>query len=407
MNNSEYYKIELNKSDYDTDNNDAANSLSQSQKAMSSVFTKVYRQVSRSLSTSADETTHNKNEVRSKPNTSKSVVIEQQGGLANKFVISLLLLWYLTSALTLYSNKFIMSSRKTDPTLIGTIQMIVTCCCCVLQMRYNQGNKRFESSHLLGQGFESNNQIRSAKFWANLLIICFLRLFSIVLGLMALKQASISFVETVKSSSPLFTVIVSKILIGEVTGFWTKISLLPIMVGLALSSSYELNFSAFGFIAAVLTNFTECIQNVFSKFLLCSDKNKFTPLQVQFFTSFGSVIALVPVCYFTVEFNEENFDLSGLFLYFFNGFSFNCQSILAFTLMSYISPVTYSVCNTVKRAVLIWFSVIIFQNNVSGMSAFGSVVVIIGVLSYNQAKIKDSNNLLNNIDNNLRVMHKI
>jgi solute carrier family 35, member E2 len=74
---------------------------------------------------------------------------------------------------------------------------------------------------------------------------------------MALKQAAVSFVETVKSSSPIFTVFISKILIGEITGFYTKLTLVPIMLGLALCSSFEINFSFFGFIAAILTNFTE------------------------------------------------------------------------------------------------------------------------------------------------------
>jgi solute carrier family 35 protein E2 len=77
---------------------------------------------------------------------------------------------------------------------------------------------------------------------------------------MALKQATISFVETIKSSSPLFTVVISRYLIGEITGFWTNISLIPIMLGLALCSSFELNFSFFGFIAAILTNSTEWLE---------------------------------------------------------------------------------------------------------------------------------------------------
>jgi solute carrier family 35, member E2 len=57
--------------------------------------------------------------------------------------------------------------------------------------------------------------------------------------------------------------------------------------------------------------------------------------------------------------------------------------------MSYISPVTYSVCNTLKRAVLIWFSVIIFQNQVGYMSAIGTFLIISGVLFYNNSKTLD------------------
>jgi len=39
----------------------------------------------------------------------------------------------------------------------------------------------------------------------------------IVLGLIALKYIAVSFVATIKSSSPLFTVIISRIILGEKT----------------------------------------------------------------------------------------------------------------------------------------------------------------------------------------------
>jgi solute carrier family 35, member E2 len=44
---------------------------------------------------------------------------------------------------------------------------------------------------------------------------------------------------------------------GEITNNYAKVTLLPIMIGLALCSSFELNFSLFGFLAAVITNITE------------------------------------------------------------------------------------------------------------------------------------------------------
>ena len=75
-----------------------------------SIFTRVYQQIA---DQNGDDT-HNKNEVHL-----KSVVIEKRGGLKNKFVLTLLLLWYFCSAVTLYSNKYIITTRKVDPTLIG------------------------------------------------------------------------------------------------------------------------------------------------------------------------------------------------------------------------------------------------------------------------------------------------
>ena len=130
---------------------------------------------------------------------------------------------------------------------------------------------------------------------------------------------------------------------------------------------------------------------------MCSDNYKYSPLEVQFFTSLGSVVALIPICYFSVDFSSQSYNFLSLVLFILNGISFNCQSLLAFTLMSYISPVTYSVCNTLKRAVLIWFSVIIFQNQVGYMSAIGTFLIISGVLFYNNSKTLDKQFISNSI----------
>jgi len=80
---------------------------------------------------------------------------------------------------------------------------------------------------------------------------------TVVLGLVALKYIAVSFVATIKSSSPLFTVIISRIILGERTGHWTKFSMVPITIGLGLCSSFELSFNIFGFLCALGTNIFE------------------------------------------------------------------------------------------------------------------------------------------------------
>lgn len=76
-----------------------------------------------------------------------------------------------------------------------------------------------------------------------------------------------------------------------------------------------------------------------------------------------------------------------------NGVFFHFQSITAYVLMDYISHVLYyvfcSVANTAKRAFLIWLSVLLFNNSVTGLSALGTCAVIAGVLLYNQAQEYD------------------
>merc|ERR1719300_1572892 len=77
-------------------------------------------------------------------------------------------------------------------------------------------------------------------------------------------------------------------------------------------------------------------------------------------------------------------------LYGCNGVFFHFQTISAWALIDYISPVTHSVANTGKRALLIWLSVILFGNPVTFLSGLGTMVVILGVLIYNKAREVDA-----------------
>lgn len=103
----------------------------------------------------------------------KSVLIERQGGLANTFVLFLLFLWYIFSALTLYTNKYIVATRKLDPTLVGTVQMIVTSFFGYAQLRHTQWN---HSNDMLSN-IKSNNHhhYKTIVFWKNMFIIGTLR----------------------------------------------------------------------------------------------------------------------------------------------------------------------------------------------------------------------------------------
>lgn len=66
------------------------------------------------------------------------------------------------------------------------------------------------------------------------------------------------------------------VFLEEHTGLYVYLSLIPVMVGLALCSTNEISFDPRGFIAAMATNVTECLQNVYSKMLISGDNFKYT-----------------------------------------------------------------------------------------------------------------------------------
>ena len=156
-------------------------------------------------------------------------------------------LWYACSGVTLFGNKHIMNTLGCDPNVLAMTQMVSTAFFGALKMYgpYFYGG-RLQSSPLSSQPLRS--------FMTDMIIVGLMRFATIMLGLVSLKFVAVSFTETVKSSAPFFTVIFAQLILGERTSFMVKLSLLPVVGGLALCSATELSFNYIGFFAAVFNN---------------------------------------------------------------------------------------------------------------------------------------------------------
>ncbi|XP_071052705.1 solute carrier family 35 member E2A-like isoform X2 [Onthophagus taurus] len=315
------------------------------------------------------------------------VIYSHRKGLFNGRAILFLLLWYLFSGCTLFLNKYILTYLNGNPTVLGASQMLTTASCGFIQMYFPCGM------------YKPNQRLNKPPgFYRHMILVGCTRFLTVVLGLVALNYVAVSFTETIKSSAPLFTVIISRCLLGEHTGIFVNLSLLPVMVGLALCSANELSFEVRGFIAAMATNLTECLQNVYSKMLISGDKFKYTPAELQFYTSLASIVVQIPASMWLVDMSSaERPEIKHIFYFVLNGLFFHFQSITAYVLMDYISPVAHSVANTAKRALLIWFSVLMFDNPVTLLSGLGTFVVIAGVLLYIKAQQYDDKSRSSNL----------
>lgn len=272
-----------------------------------------------------------------------------------------------------------------------------------------------------------------------------MRFATVVLGLVSLKHIAASFTETVKSSAPFFTVVIAFLMLGERTSWEVMMSLVPVAGGLVMVSFSELSFNMIGFTAALATNVIECVQNVFSKRLLARD---YAPSQLQFYTSLTALVLQAPIFLLSqgdspsivpqrVSASAPSFgllaksgeplegrwhlrghgstdqsvggnatvvavadastgtpalvwDQNTILLLWIDGVLYHLQSVVAYVVMSHLSPVTVSVINTLKRALLIWISVLIFGNEVTLMSGLGTAMCLGGALLYNTVRLKPS-----------------
>lgn len=312
----------------------------------------------------------------------ETTALESDLGVWSTRALVYLSLWFFFSFCTLFLNKYILSLLEGEPSVLGAVQMLSTACigcvkifvpCCLYQ-------------HKARLSFPPN-------FILTMLFVGLMRFATVVLGLVSLKNVAVSFAETVKSSAPIFTVIMSRMILGEYTGLLVNLSLIPVMGGLALCTATEISFDILGFSAALSTNVMDCLQNVFSKKLLSGDKYRFSAAELQFYTSAAAVAMLVPAWVFFMDLpvigksgRSFNYSQDVVVLLLLDGALFHLQSVTAYALMGKISPVTFSVASTAKHALSIWLSILIFGNRVTSLSAIGTILVTAGVLLYNRAK---------------------
>lgn len=353
--------------------------------------------------------------------------------------------WYLTSFGTLLLNKHLLGYLHVQPNTLAVVQMTSTAIYGAIKtlsiresknairevMALMNGNRgkgviagELEDIEDQGHSVKGGDHFLRKRVLMQMGMVGAMRFATVVLGLVSLKHIAASFTETIKASAPFFTVIICYLMLGEKTSPMVCLSLLPVAGGLVMVSYTELSYNTIGFMAAVSTNVIECVQNVFSKRLLARE---YTASQLQFYTSLTALCLQAPIFIWSfmseaspspveaiaasteaplrlLEDSNLTFtdmpqvgdnivgpkgvviDINLIFLLWIDGVLYHLQSVVAYVVMSYLSPVTVSVVNTLKRALLIWISVLVFGNHLVGWAKLGTAVCLSGALWYNVAR---------------------
>lgn len=213
------------------------------------------------------------------------------------------------------------------------------------------------------------------------------------------SQMAVSFAHIVKAAEPVFSVALSGPLLGVQYPLYVWLSLFPIVAGCAMSAMKEVSFAWSGFNSAMISNIGMVLRNIYSKKSL----NKYK--HIDGINLFG-LISLVSLLYcapaavymegamWATAWDAAVLKLGaaqfyqmlawgGLFYHLYNQASY-------MVLNQGISPVTFSVGNTMKRVAVVVSSVMFFRNPVSHMNWIGSSVAILGTYLYTVATDKFS-----------------
>lgn len=234
-----------------------------------------------------------------------------------------------------------------------------------------------------------------------------------ILSSTATEKIPVSLVHTIKGLSPLFTVLAYRLIFNIHYPTATYLSLIPLTLGVILACSVEFSGNLFGVFCAFGGALIFVTQNIFSKKLfneaaraeadgsgMALAQRKLDKLNLLCYCSGLAFILTFPIWLWTDALplysaplsltphsNPSPFPVSSMYLpleFFFNGICHFTQNMLAFILLSLVSPVTYSVASLIKRVFVIVMAIVWFGNGTTSLQAAGIALTFLGLYLYDR-----------------------
>ncbi|XP_068639082.1 glucose-6-phosphate/phosphate translocator 2, chloroplastic-like [Aristolochia californica] len=230
-------------------------------------------------------------------------------------------------------------------------------------------------------------------FWKALAPVAVAHTIGHVAATVSMSKVAVSFTHIIKSGEPAFSVLVSRFLLGETFPVPVYLSLLPIIGGCALAAVTELNFNVIGFMGAMISNLAFVFRNIFSKRGM-----KGKAVGGMNYYACLSILSLVILTPFAVAVEGPQMWAAGWqkalseigpnFIWWLAAQSvfYHLYNQVSYMSLDEISPLTFSIGNTMKRISVIVSSIIIFHTPVRPVNALGAAIAILGTFLYSQAK---------------------
>ncbi|KAL1903659.1 hypothetical protein Sste5346_000288 [Sporothrix stenoceras] len=326
-------------------------------------------------------------------------------------LIFLCILWYGSSALTNTSSKSILNAFEKPATLTIIQFAFVSIFCFLLSWlaRVFPSMKRSMPALKHGIRYPDAETIRTTLPLAGFQIAGHL------LSSTATTKIPVSLVHTIKGLSPLFTVFAYRIFLDIRYPTTTYLSLIPLTLGVALACSGSHSFSGgqlLGILYALVATGIFVTQNIVSKKLFNeasraeaeghgAQARKLDKLNLLCYSSGMAFVITGPIWLWSegigllgdflydgsLDLSEgpNSFDHGRLFVEFvFNGFFHFAQNMLAFVLLSRVSPVTYSVASLIKRVFVITVAIVWFRSPTTWIQAVGIALTFLGLYFYDR-----------------------
>ena len=173
-------------------------------------------------------------------------------------------------------------------------------------------------------------------------------------------------------------------------------ALLVLTLGVMLVVAVNVKFHIIGMACALGSTIIFVVQNIFSKRIFAHYKKTATKrvgldkINLILYSSTFSFVLMSPLWAVSdgkMWFNNEiRIDSRLAMLFLFNGFAHFLQALLAFSMLSIVSPVTYSIASLFKRVFVITASILYFNDDVKLTQVTGLLITFVGLYMYQNAE---------------------
>lgn len=260
--------------------------------------------------------------------------------------------------------------------------------------------------HMLGQGLlaplvarvflshESNEKSLSKdEFRRYVLPVACIMSLEICFNNLGLRYIPVSFVQTVRSLTPLCAALVSIFLLGKKLSRNASLTLIPICAGVSLSTYEELSFHLGGFCATLFSCLLTAAKLALTS-VLFSDAVKLNPITALSAMSPVGFCLLSPIA-LALEGRQVLLWTSQRRLVSYDMLVVLSSTLLAlmlnlsiFFLLKRTNPVAVAVAGNLKVIITICISVVIFRNPVTHLGAGGCAIALMGCTLYGTVKQK-------------------
>ena len=321
----------------------------------------------------------------------------------------LCLIWYLSSALTNTSSKSILNVFP-KPITLTIIQFALVSGWCLF---FAFLARLFPCLQTTIPALKNGIRYPSWEVIRTTMPLALFQIGGHILSSTATEKIPVSLVHTIKGLSPLFTVLAYRFVFHIHYPTATYFSLIPLTLGVILACSFEFSGNLFGILCAFGGALVFVTQNIFSKKLfneaaraeadgpgMAQAQRKLDKLNLLCYCSGLAFVLTFPIWLWTDALPLYSAPLSltpyttpslsptsSVYLpleFFFNGIFHFAQNMLAFVLLSLVSPVTYSVASLIKRVFVIVVAIVWFGNRTTSLQAAGIALTFLGLYLYDR-----------------------